>query len=103
MYSGFPIHWGKRIQAEISLSNTESDYIALSTSIRELIPFMSLMKENASLFGKLTRYPVFICTVWEDNESFITVAKIPKFTPKTNHTAIKYHHFRHFLVMEQLL
>ena len=42
---------------------TESKYIALSTSMRELIPFMSLMKETAGLFGLLARYPVFRCTV----------------------------------------
>ena len=29
----------------------------------ELIPFMSLMKETAGLFGLLTRDPVFSCTV----------------------------------------
>ena len=35
------------------------------------------MKETAGLFGLLTRDPVFRCTVWEDNESCITVAKSP--------------------------
>ena len=81
------------MQTEIALSTTESEYIALSTSMRELIPFMSLMKETAGLFELLTIDPLFGCTVWEDNERFITVAKSPKFTPRTKHIAIKYHHF----------
>ena len=85
------------MQTEISLSTTEIEYIALSTSMRELIPFRSLMKETAGLFGLVTRYTVFRCTVWEDNESCITVEKIPNFTPRTNHIAIKYHHFRRFV------
>ena len=55
------------------------------------------MKETAGLFGLLTRDPVFCCTVWEDNEICITVAKILEFTPSTNHIAIKYHHFRRFV------
>ena len=50
--------------------------------MRELIPFMSRMKETSSLFGLMTIDPVLSCTVWEDNESCITVAKIPKFTPR---------------------
>ena len=65
--------------------------------MREVIPFLGLMKETAGLFGLLTRYPVFRCTVWEDNERCITVAKSPKFTPRTKHIAIKYHHFRQFV------
>ena len=65
--------------------------------MREVIPFLVLMKETAGLFGLLTRDPVFRCTVWEDNESFITVAKRPNFTPWTKHIAIKYHHFRRFV------
>ena len=65
--------------------------------MREVIPFLGLMKETAGLFGILTRDPVFRCTVWEDNEICITVAKSPKFTPRKKHIAIKYHHFRQFV------
>ena len=98
MYYGCPIHWGGgKIQTWIALITTESKYISLSTSMRELIPFMSLMKETACLFGLLTRYPVFCCTVCEYNERCINFAKSPKFTPRKNHIAIKYHHFRCFV------
>ena len=103
MYAGCPITWGSKMQTEIALSTTESEYIALSTAMREVIPFMNLMKEIADTFGLLTRKPVFRCTVWEDNESCITVAKSPKFTPRTKHIAIKYHHFRKFVADETLI
>ena len=83
MYDGCPITWGSKLQTEIALGTTENEYIALSSAMREVIPFFGLMKETAGLFGILTRDPVFCCTVWEDNESCITVAKIPKFTPQT--------------------
>ena len=69
MYAGFPITWGRNLQTEIALSTTESEYIDLSSAMREVIPFLGLMKETAGLFGLLTRDPVFRCTVWEDNES----------------------------------
>ena len=88
---------GSKTQAEIALSTTEREYIDLSTSMQELIPFMSIMKKTTGLFGILTRDPVFCCTVWEDNESCITVLKRQKFTPRKEHIAIKYHHFQHFV------
>ena len=97
MYAGCPITWGSKLQTEISLSTTESEYISLSSAMREVIPFLGLMKETAGLFGLLTRDPVLCCTVWEDNESRITIAKIPNFTPRTKHIAIKYHNYRQFV------
>ena len=63
VYAGCPITWGSKLQNKISLSTTESEYIALSSAIREVIPFLGLMKETAGLFGLLTRDPLFRCTV----------------------------------------
>ena len=57
---------------------------------------MNLTKETLGLFRLLAIDPVFHCTVWEDNESCITVAKSPNVNPRTNHISIKYHHSLHF-------
>ena len=103
MYAGCPITWGSKLQTEIALSTTESEYIALSTAMREDIPFLGLMEEIGGIFGLLTRKPVFKCTVWEDNDSCIVVAKSPKFTPRTKHIAIKYHHFRSFVASGKIV
>jgi hypothetical protein len=97
MYAGCPITWSSKLQTEIALSTTESEYIALSTSMRETIPFLNLLKEISDMFGLLEKKPVFQCTVWEDNESCIKVANSPKFTPRTKHIAIKYHRFRKYV------
>ena len=35
------------LQTEIDLSTTEREYIALSSAMREVIPFLGLMKETA--------------------------------------------------------
>ena len=94
---GVPLQFGRRMQTKIALRTAESEYIALSTDMNEVISFIQLMKEIASMFGLLTCKPVFKCKVWEDNASCITVAKAPTFTPHTKHTAIKYHHFRSFV------
>ena len=34
------------------------------------------------------------CTVFEDNNGAVEIAKTPKMRPRTKHIAIKYHHFR---------
>ena len=97
MYAGCPITWCSKLQTEIALSTTESEYIALSQAMREVIPFMNLMMEVNDIFTLNHSKPVFHCKVFEDNNSCIKVAESPKFTPRTKHIAIKYHHFRSFV------
>lgn len=38
LYCSCPIHWASKLQSEIVLSTTESEYIALSMATHELIP-----------------------------------------------------------------
>lgn len=40
LYANCPVIWYSRLQIEIDLSTTESEYIALSQSLREVIPLM---------------------------------------------------------------
>ena len=63
---------------------------------------MSLMKETAGLFGLLTRDPVFRFTVWEDNESCITVANSPSLLQGQSMFPSSIITFDVFLFMEQL-
>ena len=99
-YAGCPIHWCSKLESEIALSTTEAEYIAMSMAMREVLPFLNLMSElSAFLPQQLTeKQPRFFCTVWEDNRSCIRVAESPKFTPRTKHIALKYHHFRRFVL-----
>ncbi len=53
MFAGCPITWSSRLQTEIALSTTESEYIVLSTAIRDVIPFLNLMKEILDIFDIL--------------------------------------------------
>ena len=45
MYAGCPLHWISKLQSEVSLSTTESEYIALSQAMRDLIPLIDLLEE----------------------------------------------------------
>ena len=45
MFAGCPIIWMSKLQTEIALSTTEAEYIALSESLRHVIPVMNLCEE----------------------------------------------------------
>lgn len=102
MYAGCPIHWVSKLQTEIALSTAEAEYIALSQSLREVIPLMSMMKELKAAFPIEIQIPNFNCTVHEDNQSCISMATRQKFSPRTKHIALKYHHFRSFVESKQI-
>jgi hypothetical protein len=93
MYANCPILWVSRLQTEIALSTAEAEYIALSQSLRDVIPLITLLKEINKVFPVHVKTPTFVCRVHEDNQSCITMATSQKFTPRTKHIALKYHHF----------
>ena len=66
MYANCPIHWVSKLQTEIALSTAEAEYIALSQSLREVIPLMDMMKELKEAFPMEIEVPNFNCTVHED-------------------------------------
>lgn len=95
LYSGCPVVWASKLQTEIALSSTESEYIALSQSLREVIPLMRLIKEmKESGFDLPIATPEVHCKVFEDNNGCLEMAQTPKMRPRTKHLNIKYHHFR---------
>jgi hypothetical protein len=93
-YAGCPVLWQSKLQTEIALSTAEAEYIAMSRALRETIPLMNLMREINVIFKLHIPQPKFVLKVHEDNQSCIAMANNPKFTPRTKHIAIKYHHFR---------
>ena len=94
-FANCPIIWASRLQTEIALSTTESEYIALSKAMRETLPLMELMKEIYEVFNMTMELkPNIKCTVFEDNNGCIELAKCPRLRPRTKHIGTKYHHFR---------
>ena len=93
-YMSCPIIWVSKMQTEITLSTTESEYVALSQSMRDVIPFMALIEEASSLWSTNMEKPKIICKLFEDNNGALELAKAPKYRPRTKHIALKYHHFR---------
>jgi hypothetical protein len=96
-YADCPVFWVSKLQTEIALSTAEAEYIALSSALREVIPLMTLLGEIRDIFPILVDTPKIQCSVWEDNQSCIKMATGSKFTPRTKHIALKYHHFKSYV------
>jgi len=83
-YCGCPIQWASKLQSEIALSTTESEYIALSMATRELLPLHRLVsKLHQHSFIATPLDPVFSHTktnhlhtskIYEDNAACIILA-----------------------------
>ena len=96
-YGRCPLIWMSKLQTEIALSTTEAEYIALSQSLREIIPLMGLLKEIKEHFHLNDNLPEIKCSIFEDNNSCIALAKAPRMNPRTKYIALKYHHFRSYV------
>ena len=93
MYVNCPIFWVSCLETEIVLSTAKAEYIVLSQLLQDVIPLITLLKEINKVFPAHVKTPMFVCKVHEDNQSCITMATLQKFTPRTKHIALKYHHF----------
>ena len=93
-YAGCPIEWYSKLQIEISLSTSEVEYIALSQALRIVVPLMTLVEELSGIFHHFINKPDFHCKEYEDKQSCIAMTKYSKFSPRTKHIALKYHHFK---------
>jgi hypothetical protein len=89
-----PITWASRLQTELAMSSTESEYIALFTALREPLPMVELIQELVDAgFKSIVDSPTISCTTFKDDKRAMEMAKLPKFRPRIKHIKIKYHHF----------
>ena len=76
--------------------------MALSHSVRALLPLKSLIKEvidNLGIDNENLKF-VSISTIYEDNNGAIVVATSPSMNTTSKHIAVKYHWFRHHVGKE---
>ena len=81
LYANCPIIWSSKLQTEIALSTTESEYIALSQSLRDVIPLIGLLRELQPALSFITDIPTVHCTIFEDNKGCIDLVNVPKIRP----------------------
>ena len=93
-----PILWVSKLQSLIALSTLESEYISLSTSLRDLLPLRTLLQELDKYFnfGKEVACNTH-STVYEDNNGALRLATVQQMTPRTKHINVIYHWFHHYV------
>ena len=83
-----PVLWVSKLQTEIALSILESEFIALSSSFRSLIPVKRLIEETRSGLDIKTQVQYSAkSTVFEDNAGALQLATTKQLTPRTRHIA----------------
>ena len=101
MVGGCPVIWASKMQTETALSTMQAEYIALSSAMRDLLPFKDLMIEITSNIGlSVEDVSQIRTTVWEDNNGALILANLEpgRTTSRSKHFAIKYHWFREKLI-----
>ena len=95
-FDNCPLLWVSKLQTEMALSTLHSEYVALSHSVRALLPVKILIKEVIDNLGIDSENLKFVSssTIYEDNNRAIVVAKSPRMTPSSKHISVKYHWFR---------
>jgi hypothetical protein len=98
-FADCPVLWKSRLQIEIALSTMEVDYVALSTSCRDLFPLIDVTKEICLIFKVdliVKETANMHIKVHKDNVGALALEKLKpcRMTPCSKHYAIKYHWFR---------
>jgi hypothetical protein len=79
---GWPIQWNSKLQTEIALSTTESEYIALSQAMRELIPLCRLLLDPTAMKLPGIKGAAIKSIVFKVNNGAITTATTVKMLPR---------------------
>ena len=93
-----PILWVSKMQDTIACSTMESEYTALSTGMRDLLPIRYLVIELVKKLGLESVATSNVCKtiVHEDNQGCLKLATLEpgRMTPRSKFYAVKYHWFR---------
>jgi len=95
-----PMIWASKLQEGVALSTMMAEYYALSTAMREVIPFRNIVECVAKKVGIAQGCQTsFKTTVWEDNVGALTLANLEpgRNTPRSKFYDCKVHWFRSHL------
>ena len=82
-----PISWWAQRQSIVTLSSTETEYVAATTAAREAVWLRQLLKD-------IERPCVSPTVLYIDNQSAIQIVKNPAFHKRTKHIDVQYHFVR---------
>lgn len=86
-FAGAAINWHSKRQEIVAVSSTEAEYIALSTTAKEMLYLNQF-------FFELTNVNIEPTKIYVDNTSSINLAKNATYHDRTKHIDVRYHHLR---------
>jgi hypothetical protein len=93
------------MQTEIALSTMEAEYIALSTSCRDLFLLIDITNELCMVLQvEMETETQMHIKIHEDNIGALILGKLKprRMTPRSKHYAIKYHWFRKQIELQNI-
>ena len=87
LIDGGAVSWSSKRQEIISLSTTESEYMAATHGMKEALWLCSLLSE---VFGSLTT----ATTLFSDNQAAIALTRDHQYHARTKHIDVRYHFIR---------
>ena len=97
--------WKIKMQTETAVSTMHAEYVALSTAMRDLLPFRTLFEETLRVVGLPSHKTAVIKTkVYEDNRGCKILAMMEpgRTTPNSKHFHVKLHWFREQLIPNEI-
>lgn len=91
---GCALDWKSCLQQTSTISPNESEYIALSEAMRDLIPLRGMVTEIADCLKMKVGTSTVKSTVFADNTGAIGLAKAPNMKSRTRSLNQRYHFFR---------
>jgi hypothetical protein len=83
-YAGCPVIWASKLQTQVALSTAEAEYIAMSQSLRDILPLIFLVQKNCEKgFQVICTKPYVYCKVFEDKSGALELARLLKLCPRT--------------------
>jgi len=90
---GILLTWKTKTMSAICLSTLESEYLALSIAMREVIAIKQLLEEICENFGLTELKTTIRSTIFEDNQGALSLATNQRQTSRTKYFHVKWHHF----------
>ena len=87
MLNGGPVSWKSKRQSCVSLSTTESEYVAAAAAAKEIVWMRRLLQD----LGCSQLKPTYLFC---DNQSAIKLVRNPQFYQHTKHIDVKFHFIR---------
>ena len=94
-FAGTPLIWKSKLQTRTALSTLEAEYIALSASLRAMIPLRRIILELAKAVPTIPSdfEAKFDCKLFEDNSGAFLLATNHQLTTRTKYFHVELHHF----------